>query len=269
MQRPPLTTSGAAALAAVAPSTIKRWADQGLLPFERTPGGHRRFDRAVVEHFLRAHGGATRGNGGVPPVDDWIRCLTAGGPRPEIDRLLHEARSRLGTWAGVADELGIMLDDLGQQWADCRLSIADEHIASNTLARALARTGDALPVPLSGRRCLLAMAGTDEHTLGLSLADLVLREAGWSPLWLGRRAPIGEIVHLIESGWLTMVGLSASVASNDRRALGRIAGRVGSVCQEHSVALVLGGRGAWPASPLHGTRHTSFAGFREQLERAS
>lgn len=203
-------------------------------------------------------------------MNGWIECLTAGGPRHEIDGLLLEARSRLGTWARVADELGIVLDELGQQWADCRLSIGEEHIASNALARALARMGDALPTFYpGGPRCLLAMAGDDEHTLGLSLADLVLREVGWSPLWLGRRTPIGEIVHLIEGGWVAMVGLSASVASNDPHALGRIARRIGSACQEHGVALVLGGRGAWPASPLHGTRHTSFAAFREHLERAS
>src|ERR1035437_4056645 len=34
-----LTTTEAAEVAAVAPSTIKRWADQGILPFSRTAGG--------------------------------------------------------------------------------------------------------------------------------------------------------------------------------------------------------------------------------------
>lgn len=35
-----LTTADAAKIAGVATSTIKRWADQGLLPFTRTAGGH-------------------------------------------------------------------------------------------------------------------------------------------------------------------------------------------------------------------------------------
>jgi excisionase family DNA binding protein len=34
-----LTTTEAAEVAAVAPSTIKRWADHGILPFSRTAGG--------------------------------------------------------------------------------------------------------------------------------------------------------------------------------------------------------------------------------------
>ena len=48
-----LTTTQAAQLAAVAPSTVKRWADQGILPFFRTAGGHRRIARIALERFLR------------------------------------------------------------------------------------------------------------------------------------------------------------------------------------------------------------------------
>lgn len=34
-------------------ASVRRWADEGLLPASRTLGGHRRFDRAVVEEKLR------------------------------------------------------------------------------------------------------------------------------------------------------------------------------------------------------------------------
>jgi len=45
-------TTGAAEAAAVAPSTIERWADQGILPFSRTAGGHRR--TAQPDYGVRA-----------------------------------------------------------------------------------------------------------------------------------------------------------------------------------------------------------------------
>ena len=45
---------------------------------------------------------------------------------------------------------------------------------------------DALPVGERGPVCLLACAEGDDHTLGLSLAELCLREAGWATLWAGR-----------------------------------------------------------------------------------
>jgi excisionase family DNA binding protein len=42
----------AAAILGVHPTTLRHWADQGDLPSQRTPGGHRRFQRGVIEHWL-------------------------------------------------------------------------------------------------------------------------------------------------------------------------------------------------------------------------
>jgi excisionase family DNA binding protein len=33
----------------VSPKTISRWAQQGLLPYQRTLGGHRRYPEAAIE----------------------------------------------------------------------------------------------------------------------------------------------------------------------------------------------------------------------------
>ena len=42
----------AAAILGVHPTTLRHWADQGDLPSQRTPGGHRRFQRRLVESWL-------------------------------------------------------------------------------------------------------------------------------------------------------------------------------------------------------------------------
>lgn len=42
----------AAALLGAHPATVRSWADRGLLPSQRTPGGHRRFRRADLEYVL-------------------------------------------------------------------------------------------------------------------------------------------------------------------------------------------------------------------------
>jgi len=44
----------AATLLGVHPTTLRAWADQGEIPSQRTPGGHRRFQRGVVEQWLTA-----------------------------------------------------------------------------------------------------------------------------------------------------------------------------------------------------------------------
>ncbi|MFP4321457.1 MAG: MerR family transcriptional regulator [Anaerolineales bacterium] len=41
----------AAKLLGVHPTTVRNWADQGELPFRRTPGRHRRFQRSVLKQW--------------------------------------------------------------------------------------------------------------------------------------------------------------------------------------------------------------------------
>lgn len=259
-----LTTTEAAAAAAVAPSTIKRWADQGILPFSRTVGGHRRFERFAIERLLREQPSASGLSSGDPVATAWVRCLV-DARRHEIDGRLLEARARLGSWWRVADELAVALAEMGNQWERGRMTVAEEHVASDALARALARVGDALPIRLDGPKCLLACAGEDEHTLGLSLAELCLREIGWAPVWLGRRTPFEEVVRLVRGGQAAMVALSASALLCDEESLRAITDEVGAACKERGVALLLGGAGAWPSAPTYGVRATSFAAFHHYL----
>lgn len=40
----------------VTAETVSRWADSGVLPFFKTPGGHRRFRREDVDALLQAGG---------------------------------------------------------------------------------------------------------------------------------------------------------------------------------------------------------------------
>src|SRR5690349_6270255 len=94
-----LTTNEAADLAGVGPSTVKRWADLGLLPCVRTAGGHRRFERFALERFLREQREVTAGK---QALESWIE-IVIGGRRHEVDSLLLEARARLGAWYRVAD----------------------------------------------------------------------------------------------------------------------------------------------------------------------
>jgi len=49
------TTHEIADLLQVDPSTVSKWIDKGLLPAFRTPGRHRRVQRAHLTDFLRAH----------------------------------------------------------------------------------------------------------------------------------------------------------------------------------------------------------------------
>jgi excisionase family DNA binding protein len=259
-----LSTRQAAALLGVGTTSIKRWADEGVLACEKTVGGHRRFSRAAVLELKRA---ASRPAAGAAPPDaaaDWVRRLVsqdAGAATAALER----DRARLGAWWRVADELGATLDELGRQWETGALSVIQEHVASAHLARALARCGDRLRLPRRPPRALLMTAAGDDHTLGLSLAELCLREAGWATRWIGRRAPIDQAVAYIAEGHARLVAVSASPFSIDDASLAAQAARLGAACRARGAELVLGGAGAWPERPPHGVRARSFRELRDVL----
>lgn len=59
VDRIPLTSGKVAKVFNVHPSTVIDWADKGLLPSFRTPGGQRRFWPEDVEAFLQRSGEPT------------------------------------------------------------------------------------------------------------------------------------------------------------------------------------------------------------------
>ncbi len=253
-------TLEAARLAGITPSSIKRWADRGLLPCVRTPGGHRRFNRFALERFLLTQSSAEGSNSA------WLDSLIEGR-RHEVESLLLEARARVGSWYRVADELGPVVTELGRRWETGRITIAQEHLSADCLIRALARVSEALPGRSNGPRCLLACAEGDEHTIGLSLLEVCLRELGWVPVWLGGRTPTTELIRLALEGEARLVALSASSASANPKALAGIADEVGAACRETRTTLVLGGAGAWPEPPIYGARLRSFHEFNAFVAR--
>ncbi len=259
-----LSTLKAARLLGVGPSTVKRWADEGLIPCVRTAGGHRRFHRDEIERFLAERQGVEEG-----PVDIWLDVLLGEEDVHRVGALLLAARAEHGAWWRVADALGPLLEELGQRWAEERITVLQEHVASERLARALASCAQNLAVAPEAPRCLLLAADGDEHTLGLSLAEICLREAGWSCRWAGRRTPGDDVEEVVRRGQVQMVVLSASAASTDARKLGRQYRGLVEVARPRGVVLVLGGAGAWPEDPAYGHRLRSFRELSSLLSRLS
>lgn len=243
-----LTSAEVARLTGVGPTAVKRWADAGTLPCIRTAGGHRRFRREDVERFL------TRTTSQPSAAwNDWIDTLLHDVDSYAVLSLLYGERSRRGGWYEVAHHLGALLDEVGQRWEAGALSVLDEHVISGALQRGLAAVVTAIPVDPDAPRCLLASVETDEHTLGLSLAELCLREAGWRSEWAGARTPVGTIVDRVERGDLAMVALSASAAATDGALLSATITQARQACADAGAQLVVGGAGAWP-DPAPGVR---------------
>lgn len=106
---------------------------------------------------------------------------------------------------------------------------------------------------------MLTCAEGDDHALGLSIVEVVLREAGWRTRWTGRSTPIAALRPALEGA--RMLCVSASAVSSDALGLRRQADELGRVSRSTGVGLALGGAGAWPARPRVGVRFTALEPF--------
>jgi excisionase family DNA binding protein len=266
-----LTSDQVARLLGVAPATVKRWADAGLLPCARTAGAHRRFEPAEVSRLARAQAApadapAGRGAAATPadPAEAWLDRLAAEPDPVAVHASLLGERARLGSWWRVADALGPVVAAIGRRWEEGRLGVVEEHALSERFLRALSRVAEGLPARAGAPRVLLASAEGDEHTLGLALAELAFREWGWATLWAGRSTPAAALAEAVARGDAEVLAVSASVASPPGALAAEVAA-LAPACRAAGVALVLGGAGAWPEPSAPGRRVRTFAELRAFL----
>jgi MerR family transcriptional regulator, light-induced transcriptional regulator len=262
-----LTTREAAITLGVGTTSIKRWADAGLLQCVKTPGGHRRYSRASVEALI----GQTELTMPVRSgrVSDWVALLTGKVTGHHVADALEAERRERGSWGAVSDALGLVLEEIGSAWARGELSVIDEHIASDRLIRGLARCGDAIRVPGDAPAAFLITAEGDEHTVGLAMAEVCLREQGWRTMWAGPRTPVHFACEYVSTADVQLVAVSASQHSRDAALLADQSLRLGEVCRKREIQLAFGGNGLWPENPLYGKRLRSCSELQHLLSHAS
>lgn len=257
-----LTTAEAARRLGVGPSTVKRWADDGLLACVRTAGGHRRFISDEVDRFKQAGCSDT----GSDEIEDWLELLLAEDTDPFlVNAALLKARGSHASWWEVCALLGPVLSEVGVRWARGQISIAEEHVASERLSRGLAFVTQSIGVAPRSPACVLVTAESEEHTLGLSLVEVCVREAGWTSIWLGRKTPLAEVLDTVERRRAKAVAISASASSNQQDDLAHQERVIGNFLMPLGVPLLLGGSGAWPDPPWYGERIRTFQHLNRRL----
>lgn len=233
-----LTTVQAAEILGVGASSVKRWAEKGVIPCVRTPGGHRRFALADVEKMAASFFTAEQ------QLEAWFELLLNLSMVPLRDALLRTRRQHY-SWLGAADVLSPILAEVGSRWARGELTIQEEHLASENLSRALSHICVDIEVSSDARRALLLTAEKEQHTLGLSLLEPCLREKNILPVWSGNNTPLASVNQVVNEKKVEIVCVSASISS-DMSALASYAESLQALCQPLGVDLILGGQGPWP-----------------------
>ncbi len=248
----------------VGSTTIKRWADENRLLTVRTAGGHRRFSRADVESFLRQQESTNRR---FALTDRWVQMLIDNGDARRLQDEIAGLHDQLGDWFSTAEFLGGVAEQIGGRWAAGDCSVVEEHIASGRLELALAGVSNSSRVANGAPTCLLATLSGEFHSLGLSLARLCLRSAGFDVVWIGVNTPLDELLQYIKTSEQSALGLSASRWLTDGVSLASAYRAVAAACRDQGVELMLGGGGAWPDVIEYGYRCHSFTDLRSLAER--
>ncbi|MGH2484939.1 MAG: cobalamin B12-binding domain-containing protein, partial [Ktedonobacterales bacterium] len=147
--------------------------------------------------------------------------------------------------------IGESLTEVGQQWAEERLSVTCEHFATATVRAQLEGMFRSAPAAAVGPLALVGCAPGEMHELGALIVALFLRRAGMRVAYLGQSVEIGSLVTTVATVRPACVLLSAS-GRVYAEALPEVGLRIGQACK--------------PA-PLFGFGGRAFAAHPELAER--
>jgi DNA-binding transcriptional MerR regulator len=257
----PLRT--AARLTGLSPEVLRAWERRyGVVSPVRTAGGTRRYSAADLERLRLVKAAVDAGHrvsevarlglaelkrrsvlmeapasGNLRPLLEALESLDGA----ETQRLLALQLSALGP-ARFAREIALpLVQEIGARWADGRMSIASEHLATSVLRSLFGAALQPTVMSLLGPRIVFATPSGERHELGLLMAALTALGAGANPLHLGVELPVEDLLEAVEATGaaalaLGVVTLPAAQATRTVAALRR--------ALPPEVRLWLGGSGA-------------------------
>jgi len=163
----------------------------------------------------------------LPPVEPAGATVTAGSLSPELlASLLVEGDDELAAWtlrhalaerprAEVFDDLLVgAMTLVGQRWETGQWSISEEHLASQTILRALDRIRPDLgPEGRIGPLAVMTGVAGEQHMIGLACLGQVLQELGWTVANLGADVPAADLARYVTRNEAVLVALSATEAA--------------------------------------------------------
>jgi DNA-binding transcriptional MerR regulator len=192
----------------------------------------------AAELTIAARFAVTAGDGREVPSRDVraaqeeIRGALARFDETSAQRTLERLFAAFTPTTVTRDVLLPYMHELGEQWSAGRVTVAQEHFATNFFqARllALARGWDRG----LGPRALLACAPNEQHTLALIVFGIALHELGWRITYLGPDTPIDTLAEVAEIVHPELTVVAATM----RRRLSRHAKPLASFTGRWSLAL--------------------------------
>jgi len=126
------------------------------------------------------------------------------------DRLMGEMLAFYSPEEITLNVIGPVLAELGDAWAEGRITVSDEHLASNFLRHRLLMWMVSGPRPRETNPIVLACAPGEWHEGSLLILGVLLRRQGWPVAYLGQNVPFADLATFVEQvrpGAVVLVGM--------------------------------------------------------------
>lgn len=218
-----------ARLTGVSPQLLRAWERRyGVVEPIRSPGGTRRYRAADLERLRLVKAAVDAGHrigqvAGLDTAELRRRAKTRPGSADRLEAVLAALESLDGVEAQrllslqlsalgptrFAREIALpLIHEIGERWANERMEIAAERLASAVLRSLLGAALQPTAVSLRGPRIVFATPSGEPHELGLLIAAVTAHGAGANLLYLGTGLPAADLV-----GAATRAGAAALALS--------------------------------------------------------
>lgn len=238
-------------------ASLKRWCDKGVIEAVRTVGGHRRIPVNSVIQFLRETGRPL-----VSPKVLGLPVTIGQGAKPDNRALAHVTEALesgdedtfraavFGLYLGgknacqVCDQfIARAFEEIGSRWQHGDVEVYQERRGVEICTRALIELRAAFPpAALDAGYAFGATLEDDPYTLPTTMAEVVLREAGWRAESYGAGHPLPTLCAAVLDRKPRLVWVSFSVEPTSDARLNDWAEFYKLAAQEN-VAVAIGGRG--------------------------
>lgn len=245
----------------VSESTIKRWADNGMIKCRKTVGGHRKFDFDSVLEFENRSGLVVRAVQAerAAEIDGEIEELLARPDFAELARhyckvamagkyhcaaeLLIRAHVRGFSLAIISEEIiKPALYEVGEMWRAGKTRVFEEHVATRVTTQALAELHDIVEKQESQERLALVGCPDQEiHQLGSEVVRYLLEGEGWTVIYLGPFTPLFTFTDAVNILKPDLVCISATIVDDLERAA-RDYEQLRRAASKHKTRIAIGGQ---------------------------
>ena len=229
-----LSSKKAADYLRVNESTVKRWADSGLLNCIKTPGGHRKFKIEDLKLLAKRYDYETSYLSLADDMTDLQQNILNRKYKPIIKnlqknilkgnvnityKLLYTLYINNSSLEEIFD--GVVYEcmrNIGLLWQNKVIGVENEHIASNTTLTALHQLNTVIQKNEQSKGLAICAGFQDEfHEIGLLCVKIFLEYHGWKVLYPGINLPYKSLIQLVDKNKPLLVCLSATYIKNVRQ----------------------------------------------------